>query len=97
MYFERIGCYSFERGQIKSLEEQNILLGPYSKRPFPIQACGSATRSLGLTAFAVHDRGECLGDKNISSIIPLLNVSDKCSGGRGGKSAIDVYRFTSKR
>ena len=91
-----MGCYSFERGQIKSLEEQNILLGHYSQRPFPVQACGSAARSQGLTAFAVHDRGECLGDKNLSSIIPLLNVSDKCSGGRGGKNAIDVYRFTSK-
>lgn len=91
-----MGCYSFERGQIKSLEEQNILLGPYSEGPFPVQACGSASRPQGLTVFAVHDRGECLGDKNISSIIPLLNVSDKCSGGRGGKNAIDVYRFTSK-
>ena len=91
-----MGCYYFERGQIKSFEEQNILLGHYSQRPFPVQACGSAARSQGLTAFAVHDRGECLGDKNLSSIISLLNVSDKCSGGRGGKNAIDVYRFTSK-
>lgn len=91
-----MGCYSFGRGQIKSLEEHNIFGGPYSERPYPVQACGPATRSQGLAAFAVYDRGEYLGDKNISSIIPLLNVSDKCSGGRGGKNAVDVYRFTSK-
>ena len=44
----------------------------------------------------MHDGGECLGDMNISAILPLLNESENCFGGKGGQNVTDVYRFTSK-
>ena len=96
MHFERLGCFSIEHQQINSLENQGILKGPYQQRFRPVQACASEAWSHGLKRFAVQDGGECLGDGNISTILPWLNASEKCLGGKGGRNVTDVYRFTSK-
>ena len=96
MQFERLGCFYIEHKRITSLENHGKLVEPYKQRPSPVQACASEALSRGLKKFAVYDGGECLGDWNISAILPRLNASKECFGGRGGPNATDVYRFTSK-
>ncbi|XP_078344041.1 uncharacterized protein LOC144629687 [Oculina patagonica] len=89
---ERIGCFSIEKEQINSLENRDPRLE--TQRPRPIQDCSSEAWSRGLKVFAVYNGSECLGDYNLSSILPRLNASEGCLGGRGGQNVTDVYRFT---
>lgn len=94
VFFERIGCFSIEKEQINSLENRD----PRSEleRPHPVQDCGLEVWSRGLKVFAVFNGSECLSDNNLSAILPRLDVSEGCLGGRGGHNVTDVYRFTSK-
>lgn len=88
VYIERIGCFSVEKKPILQLKD--------SPRDI-VKACSSAAWSLGLKMFAVRNENECLADKHLPSILPQLNASKGCRGGRGGKSLSDVYRLTSKK
>ena len=90
VFFERIGCFSIENEQINSLEHQGSPLGI-------VKACGSVAWSRGLKVFAVRNGSECLGDKHLPSILPRLNASKGCLGGRGGQNVSDVYRLKSKK
>lgn len=45
----------------------------------------------------MRNGSECLGDKQLPSMLSLLNASEGCRGGRGGQNASDVYRLTSKK
>ena len=61
-----------------------------------IKTCSTVAWSLGLIYFAVHNGSECFGEKRLQSLLPRLNASSGCFGGRGGPNVSDVYRLTSK-
>ncbi|KAJ7369345.1 Putative aminophospholipid-translocase [Desmophyllum pertusum] len=91
VFLERIGCFSIEKELVNSLQYQRPTL---DRRFHPVHACASAAWSRGLKIFAVRNGSECLGDKNISAILPRLSASGGCLGGRGGQNVTDIYRFT---
>ena len=45
----------------------------------------------------MRNGSECLGDKQLPSMLSPINASEGCRGGRGGQNASDVYRLTSKK
>ena len=90
MFIERIGCISVGNEQINSLEHQDSPLEI-------VKACGSVAWSRGIKVFAVRNGTECHGDKHLSSILPRLNASKGCLGGKGGQNVSDVYRLKSKK
>lgn len=61
-----------------------------------IKTCSTVAWSLDLIYFAVHNGSECFGEKRLQSLLPRLNASSGCFGGRGGPNVSDVYRLTSK-
>ncbi|KAJ7334472.1 hypothetical protein OS493_014789 [Desmophyllum pertusum] len=91
VFLERIGCFSIEKELVNSLQYQRP---PLDRRFHPVHTCASAAWSRGLKIFAVRNGSECLGDKNISAILPRLSASGGCLGGRGGQNVADIYRFT---
>ena len=92
MFVERTGCFSIRKELINSLENREPLL----ERLHPVQACSSVAWSRGRKVFAVYNGSECLAGTNLSAMLPRLNASKGCLGGRGGQNVTDVYRFTSK-
>lgn len=66
--------------------------------PFEIsKTCSSVAWSRGLKYFAVRNGSECLGNRNLSSMLSQLDTAKGCLGGRGGQNMSDVYRLTSKK
>lgn len=87
MFYQRIGCFFVESKRL--LEQQDP--------PLEIaKACSFEASSRGLKYFAVRKGIECLGDKNLPSVLPQLKALNGCLGGRGGQNVSDVYRLTSK-
>ena len=87
VFVERIGCF---------FVESKPILAHQVPSPEIVWACSSVAWSLSLKVFAVRNGSECLGDKHLPSLLPRLNASKECFGGRGGKNMSDVYRLTSK-
>lgn len=87
VFHERIGCFTVKSNRILVYQHHPVDL---------VKACSSVVWSLGLKVFAVRNGSECLGDKDLPSMLPQLNASEGCFGGRGGQNASDVYRLTSK-
>lgn len=85
---ERIGCFSVESKRILKYQEPPIEI---------VKECSSLAWSRGFKAFAVRNGSECLGDKNLLSMLTRLNSSKGCLGGRGFQDVSDVYRLTSKK
>ena len=92
VFLERVGCFDIDKELINSLGNQDH---PLEKR-HPVQACNHVAWSRGLKVFAVYNESECLGDNRLLAILPQLNASEGCKGGRGGENVSDVYRYTSK-
>lgn len=85
---ERIGCLSVESKRILEYQEPQVEI---------VKNCTYEAWSLGLKVFAVRNGKECLGDKHLPPMLPRLNSSKGCQGGRGGRHVSDVYRLTSKK
>lgn len=85
---ERIGCYSVESEVISLHQDYSLEI---------VKACSSVAWSRGLKSFAVRNGSECLSDENLPFVLPRLNASKGCSGGRGGRKVADVYHLTSKK
>lgn len=88
VFLDRVGCYYVKSKWI--LKHQDPPLGI-------VNACSFLAWSHGLKVFGVRNGSECLGDKHLPSILPGLNGSKGCLGGRGGQNMSDVYRLTSRR
>lgn len=87
VFYERMGCFH--------VKIERILIHQVSSSEI-IKTCSTVAWSLGLIYFAVHNGSECFGEKRLQSLLPRLNASSGCFGGRGGPNVSDVYRLTSK-
>lgn len=85
---ERIGCFSVESKRLLEYQDPSSEI---------VMACSSVALSSGLKVFAVRNGSECLGDKDLASVLSQVNGLKGCVGGRGGKNVSDIYRLTSKK
>ena len=87
VFHERVGCFSVKSNRMVVRQHQPAEI---------VKACSSVVWSRGLKVFAVRNGSECLSDRDLPSLLPQLNASEGCFGGRGGQNVSDVYRLTSK-
>lgn len=87
VFHERLGCFYVVTRQLFEHKDPPLK---------SVMACSFEAWSRGLRYFAVRNGSECLGDKYLPSMLPQLNSSKGCLGGRGGTNVSDVYRLTSK-
>ena len=64
----------------------------YKTRKDPKLHCWQASMRRGYVVFALQDGGQCFGSSHISNY-KKYGKSSKCSGGKGGPMANDVYEI----
>jgi len=90
--FHHIGCWADTAARAMPILEGTdpLITGPYQNRPDAIHACYQAARTQGMKIFGVQDGGHCQGDTNFNGYAKY-GASNRCSGGKGGPWANDVY------
>nr|XP_039252593.1 uncharacterized protein LOC120329867 [Styela clava] len=95
-YLNNLGCWTDKENRAipVGLEGTNsILIGEYQKRKDAIRRCAQAAMARGYNIIGVQNGGQCWTGVNARNTYRKYGLSNKCSNGKGGNWANEVYEI----
>nr|XP_039253086.1 uncharacterized protein LOC120330271 [Styela clava] len=95
-HLNNLGCWydKEDRAIPVGLEETNsILIGEYQIRKDAIRRCAQAAMARGYNIIGIQNGGQCWTGVNARNTYRKYGLSNKCSNGKGGNWANEVYEI----